>query len=177
MPDPQSRFVPLAAKTVVSHTLTYSMMGAFAYNVFHYATMINQPGSGLRSGNILYFGPSLQVFRGILFAAVFYPLRDKLFGRKHGWLLMAWLLIGLGILGTFGAPAGSFEGFVYTTTPILMQLRSYIEIGTQAILLSALLCYWVNHPKRWLSWLLGIAYVICIGLPVLGLAAQHATKH
>jgi hypothetical protein len=179
MPEPQTRFLSLAAKTVVSHTLTYFLMGAFAYKVFHYAAEFSQPSSGMRpaTDTILYFGPALQVFRGILFAAVFYPFRDKLFGRKHGWLLMAWLLVGLGILGTFGAPAGSFEGFIYTTTPILTQLRSYIEIGTQAILLSALLCYWVNHPKRWLSWLLGIAYAICIGLPVFGLAAQHATKH
>jgi hypothetical protein len=176
MPEPQTRFVSLAAKTVVSHTLTYFLMGAFAYNVFHYAAMINQPGSGMRSGAILYFGAGLQVFRGILFAAVFYPFRDTLFGRKHGWLLMAWMLIGLGILGTFGAPGGSLEGFIYTKTPFLLQVRSYIEVGTQAILLSALLCYWVNHPKRWLSWLLGIAYVICIGLPMLGLAAQHARK-
>jgi len=89
---------------------------------------------------IIFFGPALQIFRGILFATVFYPFRDKLFGRKHGWLLMAWMLFGLGILGTFAAPAGSLAGFIYTTTPILIQVRSYVEIGTQAILLSALLC-------------------------------------
>jgi magnesium-transporting ATPase (P-type) len=174
----QSRFISLAAKTIVSHTLTYFVMGAFAYNVFHYADTMNQPESGMRSttNTIIYFGPALQIFRGLLFATVFYPFRDKLFGRKHGWLLMAWMLIGLGILGTFAAPAGSFEGFIFTTTPVLIQVRSYIEIGTQALLLSVLLCYWVNHPRRWLSWLLGVAYVICIALPVLGLAAQHAPK-
>jgi hypothetical protein len=78
--NPQSRFVSLAAKTVVSHTLTYSLMGVFAYYFFHYAATINQPGSGMRPTNsaILYFGPALQIFRGtslsqssILFAISF----------------------------------------------------------------------------------------------------------
>jgi hypothetical protein len=45
MPDSQCRFVSLAAKTVVSHTLAYFLMGAFAYNILHYAAIINQPGS------------------------------------------------------------------------------------------------------------------------------------
>lgn len=176
--DTQTGFTALAAKTVVSHTLTYLMMGALAYNLFDYAAWINKPGSGMHPTTdlIVYLGPALQVFRGILFAAVFYPFRDKLFGQRNGWLLMAWMLVGLGILGTFGAPAGSFEGFIFTTTPIVVQLRSYIEIVTQAILLSALLCYWVNHPRRWLSWSLGVAYVICISLPVLGLVAERAAK-
>jgi hypothetical protein len=58
---------------------------------------------------------------------------------------MAWMLIGLGILGTFAAPAGSFDGFIYTTTPVLSQLRGYIEVVTQALLLAALLCYWVTR--------------------------------
>jgi hypothetical protein len=50
-------------------------------------------------------GAPLQLFRGVLFAAVFFPLRSLLFGRRHGWLLMAWILVGVGILGTFAAPA------------------------------------------------------------------------
>jgi len=85
---------------------------------------------------------------------------------------MAWILIGVGILGTFAAPAGSLEGFIFTTTPIALQLRSYLEIMSQALLLSALLCYWVNHPgKKRLSWSLGVVYFLCLALPVLALMA------
>lgn len=177
MDDSQPRFIPLAAKTVVCHTITYFLMGALAYNFLHYADFINKPNSGMRPTTSLWvlFGPALQVFRGILFASVFYPLRTLLFGRKNGWLLMAWILVGIGILGTFAAPAGSFEGFIYTTTPIAMQVRGYLEIVPQALLLSALLCYWVNHPgKKLLSWALIVLYVIGVGLPAL---APLAPKH
>jgi hypothetical protein len=150
------------------------IMGALAYHFLHYADFINNPCSGMRPVTSLWMilGVPLQVFRGVLFASVFYFFREQLFGRKNGWLLMAWLLIGVGILGTFAAPAGSLEGFIYTTTPFWMQVRGYLEIVTQALLLSALLCYWVNHSgKKWLNWTLGIAYVICAGLPLLSLVA------
>jgi len=174
MQDSQPRFLPLAAKTVACHSITYMVMGALAYHFLHYADFINNPCSGMRPITSLWMilGVPLQVFRGVLFASVFYFFREQLFGRKNGWLLMAWLLVGIGILGTFAAPAGSLEGFIYTTTPIWMQMRGYLEIVTQAMLLSALLCYWVNHPrKKWLNWALRVAYVICIGLPLLSLLA------
>jgi hypothetical protein len=51
----QSRFIALAAKTIVSHTLTYFVMGAFAYNVFHYADTMNRPDPGMRSTTIRSF--------------------------------------------------------------------------------------------------------------------------
>jgi magnesium-transporting ATPase (P-type) len=174
MQDLQPRFLPLAARTVACHSIMYMIMGALAYHFLHYADFINNPCSGMRPVTSLWMilGVPLQVFRGVLFASVFYFFREQLFGRKNGWLLMAWLLIGVGILGTFAAPAGSLEGFIYTTTPVWMQVRGYLEIVTQALLLSALLCYWVNHAeKKWMNWTLSVAYVICAGLPLLSLVA------
>jgi hypothetical protein len=175
MQDSQPRFLPLAAKTVVCHTITYFVMGTLAYHFLHYADFINNPSSGMKPMTSVWviLGAPLQVFRGILFASVFYPFREKLFGNRNGWLMMAWMLIGIGILGTFAAPAGSLEGFIYTTTPFLAQVRGYLEIVTQAVLLSVLLCYWINHPKKWLNWVLGFGYGICVGLPLLGILAQH----
>jgi hypothetical protein len=136
-------------------------MGAVAYNAFHYAELFSQPCSGMRplTDPITRAGLLLQPLRGVLFAAVFYPFRDRLFGRPRGWLLMGWMLIALGILGTFAAPPGSMEGLIYTTTPVWMQLRGWLEIMPQALLLSALLCYWINHPgKKALTWLLSIVF-------------------
>lgn len=175
MQELQPRFTSLAVKTVVCHTITYFIMGALAYHFLHYADILNNPNSGMRhiTSPWVMFGPALQVFRGVLFASVLYPFRETLFGRKNGWLLIAWILIGIGILGTFAAPPGSLEGFIYTTVPVRLQLRGYLEIVPQALLLSLLLFYWVRHPgKRWMNWALGVPYVVCLVLPVLGLLAQ-----
>jgi hypothetical protein len=172
MDSPQPRFVSLAAKTAVCHTLTYMFMGVFAAHFLDYAAEFARPNSGMRliTDPMVTAGPLFQPIRGLVFALVFYPLRDSLFGKKNGWLLMAWILIAIGILSTFGPASGSIEGMIYTTAPIRSQLRGWLEVVPQAILLSALLCYWVNHPeKKWLNWLLGILFFIAMALPVLGL--------
>jgi hypothetical protein len=175
MQDPQPRFLPLAAKTVVCHTITYMLAGALAAHFMHYEQIFNQPNSGLRpfTDPLVMLGAPLQIFRGILFASVFYLFREALFNKKNGWLRMAWMLIGIGILGTFAAPGGSFEGFIFTTQPILTQMRGYLEVVPQALLLSALLCYWINYPRKWMSWTLGVLYFLCFALPILGLLAPR----
>ena len=90
---------------------------------------------------------------------------------------MLWLvLVVVGILGTFGPAPGSVEGMIYTTLPFRFQLESLPEIVVQALALSALLWYWVNHPgKRWLTWVLGAAFMAVLLLPTLGLLAGRAT--
>jgi len=175
MEQVQPRFVPLAAKTIVSHTITYFFMGALAAHFLHYAEFMARPDSGMRqmSDPMVMAGPLFQPLRGVVFASVFYVLRTTLFGKKHGWLVMAWILIAVGILSTFSAASGSIEGMIYTPTPIRFQLRGWLEIVPQALLLSALLCFWVNHAeKKWLNWLLGIAFVIVMALPILGLLVR-----
>jgi hypothetical protein len=176
MEDPPIRFPTLAVKTIVSHTLTYLLMGALAAYFLNYAELTARHGSGMRPiANLWVTGGTLfQPLRGLIFALVFFPLRGCLFGRKHGWLLMGWMLVGLGILSTFGPASGSIEGMVYTLTPVLLQLRGWLEVVPQALLLSALLCYWVNHPgKKWMNWTLGALFFIAIALPILGLVAGH----
>ena len=175
MEPPQPRFAALAARTVVSHTLTYFLMGALAAHFLNYAAVMARPESGMRpiTSPWVMAGPLFQPLRGLVFALVFYPLRGALFGRKRGWLLMAWMLIALGILSTFGPASGSIEGMVYTPQSIGSQLRGWLEVVPQAILLSALLCYWVNHPgKKWLNWALGAAFGVAMALPVLGLLVR-----
>ena len=174
MQELQPRYLPLVAKTIVCHTITYVFMGMLAFHFLHYERIFENPNSGFRPLNdpMIMLGPPLQIVRGVLFASIFYLFRECLFGRRNGWLRMAWMLIGVGILGTFAAPAGSLEGFIYTTTPIAAQLRGYLEIVPQALLLSTLLCYWVNHPgKKWMAWTLGVLYFLCVAVPIVGLFA------
>ncbi len=174
--DSPPRFFPLAAKTIVCHTITYFVMGLLAAHFLNYAAVLAAPDSGMRhiTDRWVMAGPLFQPLRGLVFALVFYPLRECLFGRKYGWLVMSWMLIALGILATFAAASGSIEGMIYTTAPIRFQLRGWLEVVPQALLLSALLCYWVNHSeKKWLNWLLGIAFLVMMALPALGLLIRQ----
>jgi len=48
MDNPQPRFPVLLAKTIVSHTLTYFIMGALAAYCLNYAAHVARPESGMR---------------------------------------------------------------------------------------------------------------------------------
>lgn len=172
MQGSQPRFLPLAVKTAVCHTITYFCMGLLAYHFLHYAEKFAQPCSGMRpaSDSLVRAGLLFQPLRGVLFATVFYPFRERLFGHVGGWLLMGWMLICLGILGTFSPASGSMEGFIYSVTPIRQQVQGWLEIVPQALLLSALLCYWFNHPeKKWIGFTLSVVTVLLVGVVILGL--------
>lgn len=168
-------FPGLAARTIVVHTITYFLMGLLASTLLGYAESFARPWMAcwMRQTDdpIVMAGPLFAPVRGLIFALAFYPLRETFFGRKNGWLIMWWLLVALGILSTFGPAPGSIEGMVYTVIPIWQQLTGWLEVIPQALLLSVILFYWVNHPeKRWLNWLLGAIFVVMLLLPALGLA-------
>jgi hypothetical protein len=163
----------LIAKTIVVHTLTYFVMGFLAFTFLHYTqAYATGPLAGFMrptSDRLVMAGPLFQPIRGLIFALAFYPLRELLFGRKNGWLVMWWVLVALGILSTFGPAPASIEAMIYTQLP-LPGLKDYIEIVPQALLLSGILFYWVNHPDRkWLSWTLGILFALAMLFPALGL--------
>lgn len=182
MKDNQITVLSLTLKSIVAHTLTYFLVGLVASIVFNYSADFARPE--LRSymrqlgDPIIALGPALQPLRGILFALAFYPLREVLFKRQNGWLIMWWLLVALGILSTFGPAPSSVEGAIYTTLPILDQFFSggMLEILSQSFLFSTLLYYWVNHPeKRWLNWLLGTLFALVLLMSLMGyLAATGA---
>ena|SRR3989442_15323766 len=103
-------------------------MGVLAAHFLNYAAEMARPDSGMRqiTDPLVMAGPLFPPLRGLVFALVFYPLRENLFGKKHGWLLMAWILTAPGILSTFGP--GSIEGMIYTPVPIRDQLKGWLEI-------------------------------------------------
>lgn len=164
----------LTVKTAVVHTLTYFVMGILAATFLNYAERFARPEliCWMRpvSDPLVMAGVLFQPLRGIIFALAFFPLRQQLFAKRTGWLLIWWLLVALGILGTFGPTPGSVEGLVYTTIPWLDQVSGWLEVIPQALLLSLGLWLWVRYAEqRWLNWLLGVAFVIVMALPVLGL--------
>jgi hypothetical protein len=115
-------------------------------------------------------GPLFQPIRGILFGIVFFLLRNILFKRQNGWLVMWVVLVVVGIISPFGPSPGSIEGIIYTTLPIGIQLKGLPEVLIQALILSIVLLYWVNYPeKKWLNWVMGIAFTLVVLLPTLGL--------
>ncbi len=164
----------LAVKTIVVHTVTYFMMGLLASTLLGYAEAFAAPWMvcWMRQTDdpLVMAGPLFAPIRGLIFALAFYPLRETLFGKKNGWLVLWWLLVALGILSTFGPAPGSVEGMLYTVIPISQQMTGWLEVVPQALLLSVILFYWVNHPeKRWLNWVMGVIFVVMLLLPAMGL--------
>ena len=141
--EKQTTLLGLTIKTIVVHTVTYFIMGLLALTFLDYRAEFAEPVTReyMRQVTepIVALGPALQFIRGILFAVAFYPLREILFGRKNGWLITWLLLVSLGILSTFAAAPGSVEGLLYTKMSISLQISGWLEVMTQALLLSAIL--------------------------------------
>jgi hypothetical protein len=176
----QLRFWPLAARTMVVHTVTYFLMGVLAYFALDYPTAFTRPefACWMRplSDPLIKAGPLFQPVRGLLFAGVLYLIRDSVFGRKRGWIVFAAVLIGLGILGTFGPAPGSLEGMIFTTIPLPRQLAGYLEVVPQATLLACGTVHWAGHPgKRRLTAAWVAAFLLIIALSLLGLLVPVAT--
>ena len=166
----------VALKTAVVHTVTYFVMGLLAFTLFDYAGRYADPivAKLMRQTNepLVAGGPLFQVVRGLLFGLAFYPLREIVFARKNGWLILWLVLVVLGILSPFGAAPSSIEGVIYTVLPVWFHLVGLPEVVIQALLLAVLTSYWVNHPeKRWLSWVFSTAFVLVVLLSTMGVLA------
>ncbi len=169
----------VTVKTLVTHTVTYFIVGLLASLLLDYARFFAESSLSLimrpTSDPWVMAGPLFQSVRGLLFGIVFYLLREPFFERKNGWLVMWLVLVVVGIIGVFGPAPGSVEGMIYTVFPLSVHLRSLPELLLQSLFLSLLLFYWINHPeKRWLNWVMGIAFALVMALPLLGLLAGAA---
>ncbi|MBL8095053.1 MAG: hypothetical protein JNL73_12865 [Anaerolineales bacterium] len=163
----------IVAKAAVTHTVTYFVIGLLASTLFDYAGLFAQPGLGAYMRAIddrwVMAGPLFQPVRGALFGLVIYLLRQPTLQARRGWLTLWFVLVAVGILNTFGPTPGSIEGLIYTQLPLATHLRGLPEVLLQSLLLSVTLYVWVNHPRPWLTWALGITCAVLLALPVLGL--------
>jgi hypothetical protein len=173
----EPRLLPLVLKTTVVHTVTYFVMGVLALWLLDYRELHERPELAALMRPItdpmVMAGPLFQPIRGLVFALAIYPIRGSIFHRRHGWLVLWWLLVALGILSTFGAPPGSIEGLIYTKLPPARQLLGLSEVLLQSLLLAFGIVYWVEHPeKRWLARIMVAAFAIVLLLPTLGLVTR-----
>jgi hypothetical protein len=167
----------LSLKAAIVHTVTYFAAGIAAHTLGDYEQTFSEPPLSYfmrpTSDPWVMAGPLFQPLRGLIFALALYPFRKTLFGTKNGWVLLWWLLVALGILSTFGPAPGSIEGMIYTIIPPLSQILGLWEVVLQSLLLSVILCYWVNHPeKKWVGWTLGIVFTVLLLMAMTGLAVQ-----
>ena len=95
MTDNQPGFGGLAVKTIVAHTVTYVLVGILAFILLDYAERFARPdmASWMRQTDdpMVMAGPLFQPIRGLIFALAFYSLREPLFGKRNGWLVMWWV--------------------------------------------------------------------------------------
>lgn len=169
---------PFFVKMIVTHTVTYTLMGLLASNIFNYAERFAGPvyREYMRpvSDAIVMAGPLFQPIRGFIFALVLLPFARVLLEEKRGWLYLWGLLMGIGIFSTFGAAPGSIEGMIYSRLPIEFSPNMYAEVLLQSLLLSVIFIYWVKHPeKKWINWVMGVLFVLIIAMMVLGLLVTY----
>jgi hypothetical protein len=61
---------------------------------------------------------------------------------------------------------------LYTILPLSFHLVGLPEVLLQPLLLAVILCYWVDHPaRRWLAWVMVLAFVLMMTFPILGVLA------
>ena len=165
-------------KTVVTHTVTYVVVGVLAFRAFDYPRLWAQTAlsSFMRpmTDPLVLAGPLLQPARGLLFGIVFCLLREPFLNRDRGWVVTWVVLVVVGILGTFGAAPGSVEGMIYTIVPLELQFTLLPEVILQSFLLASVLFHWVRHPEQtWLTWTMWSAFVVAMMLPILALGARN----
>lgn len=152
-----------------SHMISYFIMGVIFSTLLNYkANFATAALSFMRPIDSPWVaaGPSLQVFRGILFALVLWPIQEVFLKKDKGWVTLWMLFLGLAILGTAGPTPGSFEGIIYTKIPIGYQLFGLPEVVLQTLLFSLMVFYWYKKPsKKWNIFVgIGVALIVLMSL-------------
>lgn len=145
----QSEEISFLGKVTVAHVVTYFVVGAAAAAMLDYESVFAAPivrdyMKDFGSVAVL-IGPLVQVFRGLIIAAVLLPFRSALIPR-YGWLRLWMLLIGIGILSTAAAAPSSVEGVICTRLPLWYHLIGLPEMLGQTLLFRIATALIARHP-------------------------------
>ena len=150
--------VRFALRCVGAHTATYLACGLFASWALDYAafwqTDAMQHMRPLDSPWVAS-GPGLQILRGLVLGAALWPFRVVFLSSLGGALRLWALLVGIGILSTYGPAPGSIEGVIYTAAPLSTHLWGLPEVIAQSGAFALCLVGWHRHPARAWSIVLG----------------------
>ena len=148
----EGKFGRFFLRVTACHMVTYFVAGLLAYTLLDYATAFQSEHMACwmrpTTSKWVALGPGLQWIRGFIFALVLYPFRHVFLEGGRGWLKLWGLLLGLGILSTYGPAPGSVEGLLYTTIPPLQQVKGLSEVVGQSLAFSILLVAWYRRPHR-----------------------------
>ncbi len=168
-------FARFWARVTACHVVTYFVFGVLAYYLFDYAAVFASETLSCymrpTTSKWIALGPSLQVFRGLIFAVALWPFRHVFLEGQHGWLKLWGLLVGLSILSTAGAAPGSVEGLIYTQPYWLDQIKGLREVLAQTAAFSYLVVAWHRKPRRAWGYVMGIAMVLIVLMSVAGALA------
>jgi len=155
------RFLIFTGKVAAAHVLTYSVMGAIAYQLLTkdfyvgpnpiFASFMRTEAEPALWAHVMRWLLPAQVLRGVLIAAVLYPFFNTLqawsFGKRF--LAIASLYLVLGCWATAVPAPGTIEGLVYMRPVVTtyVHLKVQPEIVAQGLALGALVAWWMA-PKR-----------------------------
>lgn len=143
--------VKFITRVMVIHVLTYCVCGVVFMALFDYEALY-------QLGNIKYFmhpvgststfvGPVFQIVRGLLFGFILLLIKENVIQKKHGWLRLWIIIVGIGIINTPGPAPCSIEGIIYTQLPLEFHIKGAPEILIQTLLFS----YLVANPEKFKS--------------------------
>ena len=146
-------FSQFSARLVLAHFLSYVLVGGVSYMlIMRYCWSSFPPNLELRdftSSHVQFWIWPAQFFRGLVLAAVLYPLRTAFLKMGHwGGLAIAAVMIGIGCLAGF---SGLIENLIFYRNVSLYLYYVHIpEILAQTLLFGYLLLWWERaaaHPE------------------------------
>jgi len=156
------KFVGFALKVVITHTVTYFVIGAIAYQLLTKPLYIGEQAvmatfmrteaePELWHHVMVWFLPA-QVLRGLLIALSLYPFHNTLveWSWAKRFVAIAGIYIVIGFWACTVAAPGTIEGLVYLRPEFSLNvhLRVQPEIMAQGLLMSAWLSFWMSSKTN-----------------------------